>query len=255
MPESAEMRMLSISVGGVDMEFCAESEALRQSMAMRYGAFTGGDEDSLRIQVLPESPESGKQALFACDFEGARVEANRDGTHFLGVRNEYAVDSLLRMYLSWELLNRTGFLLHAATVVREGRAYVFAGRSGAGKSTVASLSPRGSVLTDEISLLRRENGSWRAYGTPFWGEFRAAGSNTSAPVAGIFKLEQAKTNESQALGRAELLRVLLTNILFFSKAVEDHRRLLEIAGAAAEEIRGAVLRFQKTKRFWEAIPT
>src|SRR2546429_6336621 len=33
-------------------------------------------------------------------------------------------------------------------------------------------------ISDEISLLRRENGVWRAYGTPFWGEFRAAGSNT-----------------------------------------------------------------------------
>lgn len=249
------MQALGISVGNIAMEVRAESEALRQTIAKRYAAFADGGESSLRIQVLPEGAESGKQVLFACDFEGARVEANPGGAHFLRVKNEYAVDSLLRMYLSWELLNRTGFLLHAATVVREGRAYVFAGKSGAGKSTVASLSPPGSVLTDEISLVRRESGLWRAYGTPFWGEFRAAGSNTSAPVAGILKLAQAKANECQPLGRVELFRVLMTNILFFSKTAEDHQRLLEIAGAAAEEIRGAVLRFQKTKRFWEAIPT
>jgi len=79
------------------------------------------------------------------------------------------------------------FLLHAATVVRGGKAYVFTGRSGAGKSTVASLSPAGTVLTDEISLLRFEDGEWRAYGTPFWGEFRAAGSNSSAPIRGLFR--------------------------------------------------------------------
>jgi hypothetical protein len=101
-----------------------------------------------------------------------------------GVRNEYALDSLLRVLLSWKLLSCEGFLLHAATIVRNGKAFVFTGRSGAGKSTVASLPPAGSVLTDEISLLRRENGTWRAYGTPFWGEFRAAGSNTSASFVG-----------------------------------------------------------------------
>src|SRR5437773_8348802 len=58
----------------------------------------------------------------------------------------------------------------ALPIFRDGKAYIFTGRSGAGKSTVASLSPEGSVLTDEISLLRREHGMWRAYGTPFWGE-------------------------------------------------------------------------------------
>lgn len=237
------------------MKVCAESEGLGQSIAGRYAAFSGEAEDSLEIQVTPE-PETGKTSIdFACDFGSARVEANRQGARFLRVKNEYEMDSLLRMYLSWELLGRTGFLLHAATIVRNGLAYVFTGRSGAGKSTVAALSPAGSVLTDEISLLRRENGTWRAYGTPFWGEFRAAGRNASAPVGGIFKLKQDSTNEKQAVGKAELLRVLLTNILFFSKAQEDHERLLEIAKAAAEELPGALLRFQKTKRFWEAILT
>src|SRR5256885_3293464 len=87
------------------------------------------------------------------------------------------------MLLSWALLPDVGFLLHAATVLRNGKAYVFFGRSGTGKSTVAALSPLGSVLTDEISLLKRIDGQWHAFGTPFWGEFRAAGTNRSAPVA------------------------------------------------------------------------
>jgi hypothetical protein len=158
------------------------------------------------------------------------------------------------MYLSWALLSRDGFLLHAATVLHNGRAYVFAGRSGAGKSTVAALSPKAGVLTDEISLLQRGNGIWHAYGTPFWGEFRSAGSNTSAPVEGIFHLVKAHQNRLEPLQRPGLLRALLPNILFFSRKLDDHKRLLEIAGAASEEIRGYRLEFRKDPQFWEVLP-
>ena len=175
-------------------------------------------------------------------------------SRFTGVRNEYALDSLLRVLLSWKLLSHQGFLLHAATIVRNGKAYAFTGRSGAGKSTVASLSPEGSVLTDEISLLRRENGVWRAYGTPFWGEFRAAGSNTSAPVAGIYRLVQASQNAVTLLSRRETLRMLLPNVLFFSADPAANRLLLEILSHAVAEISGCNLAFRKDQTFWEVLP-
>ncbi|MGB0035547.1 MAG: hypothetical protein WBP79_08750, partial [Candidatus Acidiferrales bacterium] len=83
-------------------------------------------------------PPSG---VFSYDLDDASVMLGRADAEFRGVRHEYALDSLLRILLTMILLPRRGFLLHAATVVREGRAYVFMGRSGAGKSTVASLSP------------------------------------------------------------------------------------------------------------------
>jgi hypothetical protein len=182
------------------------------------------------------------------------VEATENGARFEGVANEYVLDSLLRMFLSWELLARDGFLLHAATVLRNGRAYIFTGKSGAGKSTVASLSPQGSVLTDEISLLQRKNGSWFAHGTPFWGEFRAAGSNAEAPVAGIVSLVKSLGNRAIPMRAAKLAQTLLPNILFFSPKVEDHQRLLDIASAASEEIPGYVLEFRKDPKFWEVLP-
>jgi len=116
------------------------------------------------------------------------------------------------------------------------------------------LSPEGTVLTDEISLLRREDGIWRAYGTPFWGEFRAAGSNTSAPVAGIFRLLQAAENRVEALRPMATLRALLPNVLFFSAEAEANRQLLDIVNQAAKEIAGYNLSFRRTPAFWEVLP-
>jgi hypothetical protein len=223
----------------------------------RYQAFATRQEEPFAIYLRNFFSANGGSAEFSYEFEAhqAALRAFSGESQFVGANNAYTLDSLLRILLTWMLLPRTGFLLHAATVVHDGRAYIFTGRSGAGKSTVAALSPAGSVWTDEISLLRREQGEWRAYGTPFWGEFRAAGSNSSAPVAGIFGLSQARENHVEALGPVGLLRNILPNVLFFSGEVAATQRLLEILGQAVKEIPGYNLAFRKDKTFWEVLPS
>ncbi len=190
---------------------------------------------------------------FAYTLDDASVRLGQAAAHFRGVRHEYALDSLIRVLLSVLLLPRHGFLLHAATVVRAGRAYVFTGRSGAGKSTVASLSPPGSVLTDEISLVRFSDGAWHAYGTPFWGEFRADGSNRRVPLAGIYSLVQAPEDRVEPLAAREALRALLPNVLFFSSDQQQTDQLLSVLTSAAEQIPFYRLYFRRDAGFWEVI--
>lgn len=246
---------LDFSIGCVPFRLHSADRQMFRAVSKRYAAFAARQRKPLAIHVEKFSKDQPQDAEFAYELEGCALRTDARKSCFNGVRNEYALDSLLRVLLSWKLLDRQGFLLHAATVIRGGRAYIFTGRSGAGKSTVASMSPAGSVLTDEISLLRRENGVWRAYGTPFWGEFRAAGSNTNAPVTGIFRLVQAAENRVTRLRPSVLLRSLLPNVLFFSGQTEANRQLLEILSKAASEIPGYNLAFRKSPAFWEILPS
>jgi len=250
-------QQFELSIGRIPLRLHVSDARMLSEASERYQAFASSQEEPFAIHLKNSFSANGGSPEFAYDFEAqtAALRAFSAESQFIGAKNAYALDSLLRILLSWVLLRHTGFLLHAATVVRNGRAYVFTGSSGAGKSTVASLSPPGSVLTDEISLLRRENGEWRAYGTPFWGEFRAAGSNSSAPVAGIFGLRQAGENRVEALGPVGLLRNILPNVLFFSGEAAANQRLLEILGQAVKEISGYHLAFRKDKTFWEALPS
>ena len=247
-------QQFELSIGCVPFRLQMSDAQLFGAASARYAAFTDAVAQPTTIALNDGATYDGELADFGYEFEGAALRASSSGIRFDGVTNQFALDSLLRVLLSWKLLGYRGFLLHAATVVRNGKAYIFTGRSGAGKSTVASLSPEGSVLTDEISLLRRENGEWRAYGTPFWGEFRAAGSNTSAPVAGIFRLLQAAENRVEALRPVAILRAILPNVLFFSAEPEANRQLLAILSQAATEIAGYRLAFRKNATFWEVLP-
>ncbi len=246
---------VDIQIGSLPLRLFSKDAELLESARRRYQGFTGSRNKCFSITVGREAAETNGSHPFVSDFEGARVTAGPASVHFSGVRHEYALDSLLRMFLSWALLPQEGFLLHAATVMRDGKAFVFVGRSGAGKSTVASLSPRGSVLTDEISLLRRVDGKWRAFGTPFWGEFRAEGANISAPLEGVFRLIQSTENRVERLRPAQLLKSLLPCVLFFSSQPRDHHRLLQILAGASREISGYNLRFQKNRSFWEVLPS
>jgi hypothetical protein len=247
-------QQFELSIGCVPLRLQMSDTPLFDAASARYAAFTNAAERPITIALNDETTPESAPADFGYEFEGAVLRALSGDIRFDGVRNQYALDSLIRVFLSWKLLEHRGFLLHAATVIRDGKAYIFTGRSGAGKSTVASLSPQGSVLTDEISLLRREKGIWRAYGTPFWGEFKAAGSNSSAPVAGIFRLLQASENRVVALRPMAILRALLPNVLFFCAEAEANRQLLEILSQAAIEIDGYNLSFCKNSTFWEVLP-
>ena len=67
--------------------------------------------------------------------------------------NPYSLDSVLRIVHSLILAQRGGFLLHAASGICEGRACLFSGVSGAGKTTMTRLAPADVTLLDRRNFL------------------------------------------------------------------------------------------------------
>ena len=251
---------LSISIGNIPLRFHIPEDALRQKAHKRYAEFVREDPGALPIFVNTVPAEHGRNVsgecdndLFAFTWERSALFLARCNAQFHDVRHEYGLDSLTRILLSVLLAPECGFLLHAATVLRNQRAYVFTGKSGAGKSTVAGLSPAGSVLTDEISLLKFVDGEWHAFGTPFWGEFRAAGANVHAPIAGIYFLNQALTDRVEAISARTAVRALLPNTLFFSRDARMTGSLLRVLTDFVQSVPCNRLFFRKDYQFWSVL--
>ncbi|MGH9714371.1 MAG: hypothetical protein ACRD5M_13825 [Candidatus Acidiferrales bacterium] len=250
---SEKIPPVNISIGQVGLSLHIAEEHLQQYAAKRYQEFAAESTESLLVYLRSEDSSRHPHGEFSYHLDDASLELHSTGADFHGVRHEYALDSLLRILLTAVLLPRHGFLLHAASVVRNGRAYIFAGRSGAGKSTVASLSPAGTVLTDEISLLRYSDGCWQAYGTPFWGEFRAAGMNRRYPIAGIYFLTQDRQDRFEPLSAKEILRALLPCVLFFTSEKRANEALLSTLLEIVERVPGYRLHFRRSPDFWSVI--
>jgi len=94
--------------------------------------------------------------------------------------------------------------VHACGVVADGRALLFAGESGAGKTTLARIWRRRGVdvLSDDRVVLRRLRGRVHAWGTP-WHGTAALASPRRAPLGGVFFLRQAVASRARRLSEAE----------------------------------------------------
>lgn len=118
----------------------------------------------------------------------------------------------------WHLLRYNGLMLHASAVALEGRAYLFSGPCGRGKSTHTRLwqsvfGERAQVFNDDKPALRRMDGRWYAYGTPWCGK-DGINLNQKWPLGGICFLEQAQENRIRRLSAAEALPLVLAQTLY-----------------------------------------
>lgn len=108
-----------------------------------------------------------------------------------------ALNSLLRIAFSQAILAHGGISIHASAVMRNGRAYLFMGKSGTGKSTHASLwlssFPGTGLLNDDNPIIRLQGHSAFVYGSP-WSGKTPCHRNLRCELGGVARLVQAPTN-------------------------------------------------------------
>jgi hypothetical protein len=120
------------------------------------------------------------------------------------------------------LLYYGGMMLHASAVAYGGRAYLFSGPCGIGKSTHTRLwrscfGEEAVVFNDDKPALRFLDGRWYAYGTPWCGK-DGINVNMRVPLAGICFLEQGRENEISLLQPAAAIPLILQQTLHWFKS-------------------------------------
>ena len=149
--------------------------------------------------------------------------------------DNYNLDSGFAFYR--KLLAYDGFMLHASCVVVDGRAYLFSGPCGMGKSThtqkYLQTFPDAVIINDDKPALRRMDGRWIAYGTPWCGK-DGINANAAAPIVGICFLHRGD-RELRRLSPLEALPQLLrqTN---GRKTPEQGRLTMALLGQLIAEV-------------------
>lgn len=178
-----------------------------------WSMFRNGNEYYL---VLNPSMEEGPECIarFTPAFEGVDIYCGKiavvekEGRKMIRNPFSYPLDQLLLMYL---LAEKGGAILHAAGIEMHGRGFLFAGRSGAGKSTIIrqfAAAGKGILLSDDRIAVRKADDLITAYGTPWPGEAGIA-ENRGAPLSGIFFLEQRETDAVKKIGPREAFERLM----------------------------------------------
>jgi hypothetical protein len=251
-----------INIGRTPIRVDNDDAAFGDLLRRRYGNFTAvSSDDPIVLTVeLVDRPNSdadlsvirngGLWRMERGDFRATYDPVLRQG-HVRQTANPWSIDAVIRIVHSLELARCGGFLIHAASAIRNGRGWVFAGQSGAGKTTLARLAPADvTLLTDEISFIRPAGEEFFAWGTPFAGELGIPGDDVAAPVAAICFPEHAPHQRLTRMGPAEALKRLMKNILFFADDPELVQLVFETAARFVEKTSVYRLEFQPDVSVW-----
>ena len=259
---------LNIAIAGLRTAIVTRDREVPELIRDRYKGFVSAGTPAWRLEIDVRPAGSrradddvlvsreGAYARYTVsrgDFAGTVDLRERRATLTLGGANEYSIDSFLRILYSLALVSVHGVIVHAASLVRNGRARLFCGPSGSGKTTLARLSPDAELLSDELSIVRISEGRARCHGTPFWGELARAGTHQAAPLGGIYFLSHGTGHVLNAVTPRQALQRLLPNVLFFAKDADLTARVLGIAAALVEAVPCFDLSFRLDPGFWEVI--
>jgi hypothetical protein len=256
-----------IAIGGVPVRVNTSDADFLDLVTNRYAGFVdnaGNAEFDLDIDLgaptgiawdapVRVTQHSGRWLLERGDFRAEWEPATRRGS-IRQTANPYSIDAVLRIVHTLVLARQGGFLLHSASAIRNGKAFLFAGVSGAGKTTISRLAPAdATLLTDEISYVRKQGDGYMAYGTPFTGELAKLGENASAPVAVLYLLAQGPENRIEPVAEADAGRELLANMLFFAEDPEFVHQVFQAACDFVHRVPVRRLTFVPDARVWELI--
>ena len=119
-----------------------------------------------------------------------------------------------------------------------GDAILFTAPSGTGKSTQAGLWEQfagAETLNGDRSMLRRVDGVWTAFGSPFAGT-SGIYRNESAPVRALIVLRQAPENTIRRLSVAEAFRAIYSESVLPRWHTEAHQQVIRLVTEIVSEV-------------------
>ena len=142
------------------------------------------------------------------DYKRAEVFAERN--------NPFGINNALMVMYALATSDKHTALFHSSVVSYKGRAYMFLGKSGTGKSTHSSLWLKyieGTELVNDDNPVVRylDDGSINVYGSP-WSGKTPCYRNVSYPLGAIVDLSQAPKNVIRRFRPIEAYAALIASI-------------------------------------------
>ncbi|WP_034765894.1 hypothetical protein [Rossellomorea vietnamensis] len=161
--------------------------------------------------------------------------------------------ALMNIYSAFILHHNWGLLIHSSCVIDDHKAHLFAGHSGAGKSTAAKLSSPRPLLSDEATLVKVSKDAVIIYDSPFRSEQEGRGDQSPVPLISIQLLFQSTQIERLQLMKSEAYIQLIDKVFYWKRNGEEVTRIMKMLKMIVNQVPVYHLKFQKNNKFWELI--
>jgi hypothetical protein len=167
---------------------------------------------------------------------------------------------LFWMYLAQVLGERKGCFVHSAALVKDGKAYIFLGESGAGKSSLARACPGTDVFSDDSPVLCERDGEYLVFPSPFHQLDPSQGLNKdviglNARIEGFYFLSKDNRTYLESVSKREAISLIINrHILFFQYlSARARSHLFELFFDACDKIPYYNLHFCMDNDIWGAV--
>ncbi|MBI3556245.1 MAG: hypothetical protein HY074_08275 [Deltaproteobacteria bacterium] len=165
-------------------------------------------------------------------------------------RLEFLIATVGVWVISHTVTKYGGFMLHSASILQpDGTVLLGSGQSGAGKSTLSQFfasDERYKLLSDETTLVVKQNGQFFAYGTP-WHGILMHGANAGGPVDTMYFLAKTPENQIQEIARSAATVRILREIFLPPWNAAITETVLDAMTDFVEHVPYKILGFKKSK--------
>ncbi len=179
---------------------------------MIWSLYRIGGQNIFALRSPAAGPLPYRIAIFDADFQQGEVyshipEPGETPEGLLPNPLEFPLPEVLMICL---LAQGRGLMIHACGIDDSGRGYLFAGSSTHGKTTMARLwGNQALVLNDDRIVLRRREGRFWMYGTPWHSDYTSV-SPKGVPLEKVFFLRHAEANSARRKEGVTASSMLLT---------------------------------------------
>ena len=155
----------------------------------------------------------------------------------------YPIDGLVLYFLT---SLKGDIMIHGSGVVCDGRGWIFTGKSGSGKTTMAKIfdSSGDRVIHDDRLILVKEGAGWRMHSTPVYRNDEPR----SAEVDHLRIISHGNSNITAPLTGAEAASLILANCIQQNWDREASARLISSVAELASSVKVSRLSFLPDSR-------
>jgi signal peptidase I len=155
----------------------------------------------------------------------------------------YPLDGLILYFLT---SLKGDIMIHGSGVICDGKGWVFTGKSGSGKTTIARIFDRSGdrVIHDDRLILAKEGARWKMHSTPVYRNDEPR----SAEVDHLWIISHGKSNISTPLAGAEAAGLILANCIQQNWDREASARLMASVADLAASVKVSRLAFLPDSR-------
>ena len=270
MNKSDQLHKIRVSIEDFVFSFITDEISIYDQMKIwekDFGTFTNDAFYFVSISVNNQKPDIGADNYFIKDIFVKEFDQKFICMHhkkqnivFLYLQNkegkEILLENVLNSLFSSRCIHKGMLLLHASAIIKNDKAVLFIGKSGAGKSTVAQLSGHNIIHDDVISIKYIGNRKFRINTIPFKEKYKNL--SFTGGIDAVYNIVQSRKTFIREMSRQEQYMRFLSSLwnfneFKFGRYENDDLRILKYCKEIMAFFPVRELHFKKDKTFLELI--